>query len=83
MSANATATATRPVHEIKMGRVKAAIWANESKNGTLYNVTVKRIYKDGDEWKESTSFGRDDLLPLAKLADLAHSWIIDQPSGRS
>ena len=65
----------RPVHEIRLGRVRAAIWENESPNGTRHNVTLSRLYKDGDDWKDSTSFGRDDLPLVAKVADLAHSWI--------
>ena len=60
----------RPVHEVRIGRIKAAIWANEGDNGTWFNVTVSRSYKDGDEWKSSSSFGRDELLTLAKVADL-------------
>lgn len=70
-----TDTKTRPVHELRMGRIRAAIWANETQNGTRHNVTVSRIYKDGDAWKDSTSFGRDDLPLVAKIADQAHSWI--------
>ena len=65
----------RPVHEIRMGRIRAAIWENETQNGTRHNVTLSRLYKDGDDWKDSTSFGRDDLPLLAKVADRAHTWI--------
>jgi hypothetical protein len=36
---------------------------------------VSRIYKDGDEWKQTESFGRDDLSLLAKVVDLAHTSI--------
>ena len=41
-------------------------------------MTLSRLYKDGDDWKDSTSFGRDDLPLLAKVADLAHTWIFEQ-----
>ncbi len=68
----------KPAHEIRLGRVKATIWANETENGTRHNVTVSRIYKDGDEWKQPTSFGRDDLPLVAKVVDLAHLWIYEQ-----
>ena len=66
----------KPVHEIRLGRIKVAIWENETENGSRHNVSISRLYKDGDQWKDSTSFGRDDLLLVAKIADLAHSWII-------
>ena len=68
----------RPAHEIRLGRIKATIWANQNDNGTWYNVPVSRSYKDGDEWKSSSSFGRDELLTVAKVADLANSWIHGQ-----
>lgn len=78
----ATKTA-RPVHEVRMGRVKAAVWANETDNGVRHNVTISRIYKDGDEWKDSTSFGRDDLPLVAKVVDKAHDWIFEDSSSAS
>ena len=71
----------KPANEIRLGRIKATIWANDSDNGTRYNVSIVRIYKDGDEWKEATSFGRDELLLVAKIADMAHSWIYEQKEG--
>ncbi len=41
------------------------------------SVTFERLYRNGDEWKVSRSFGRDDLLVLAKVADLAYSRILE------
>lgn len=70
----------RPAHEIRLGRIKATIWANQNDNGTWYNVTLSRSYKDGDEWKSSSSFGRDELLTVAKIADLANGWIFQAQS---
>ena len=72
-------TKQKPAHEIRLGRIKGTIWANETDNGTRYNVSVTRLYKNGDdEWKDSTSFGRDDLPLVAKVVDLAHLWIYEQ-----
>ena len=73
----------RPVHEVRLGRIRAAIWENETQIGTRHNVTVSRLFKDGDDWRDTTSFGRDDLLLVAKAADLAHSWIIQQAASNS
>src|SRR5262245_45831154 len=67
---------SKPVHEIRLGRIKAAIWENETQIGTRHNVTLQRIYRDeGGQWNTSDSFGRDDLPLVAKVADLAHTWI--------
>lgn len=68
----------KPIHEVRMGTIKAAIWKNDTQNGVRFNVTFERLYKDGEEWKSTDSFGRDDLPLLAKVADRAHSWIFDQ-----
>lgn len=71
----------RPVHEIRLGFIKASIWENNvGDKTTRHNVTLSRFYKDkeSDQWKTAESFGRDDLLLVAKAADLAHSWIYEQ-----
>ncbi|MEW5980505.1 MAG: hypothetical protein AB1898_32365 [Acidobacteriota bacterium] len=60
---------------VRMGRIKAAIWQNQTDTGLRYNVTFSRLFKSGEAWKQTESFGRDDLPVLAKLADQAHSWI--------
>jgi len=65
----------RPIHEIRLGAIKATVWRNETANGIRHNVTVNRLYRDGDQWKNADTFGRDDLLLLAKVADQAHTWI--------
>jgi hypothetical protein len=65
----------KPTHEIRLGSIKAAIWENKSDSGIRHNVTVSRIYKDGEDWKSTESFGRDDLPLVAKVVDQAHTWI--------
>ena len=67
----------KPVAEVRIGRVKAAIWPNGTKGRTRHNVTFSRLYKDGDQWKSTQSFSRSDLLLLAKVADQAHSRIFE------
>ena len=67
----------KPVAEVRIGRVKAAIWSNDTEGGTRHNVTFSRLYKAGEEWKSTQSFGRNDLLVLAKVADQAHSRIFE------
>lgn len=72
----------RPVHEIRLGRIRAAVWENATQNGTRHNVTVSRLYKDGDKWKDSSSFGREDLPLVMKVLDIAHTWIYEHPAAR-
>ena len=65
----------KPAQTIRLGRVKATIWTNQTEKGPRSNVQIVRLYRDGDNWKETQSFNRDDLLLVAKVSDLAHSWI--------
>ena len=67
----------QPVAQVRIGSIKAAIWKNDNGNAARYNATFQRLYKQGDEWKSTESFGREDLLLLAKVADLAHTRIYE------
>ncbi len=78
--------ATKPVHEIRLGRVKAAIWENEAGDTTRFNTTFVKLYRVKEVqraafdngWRETGSFSRDDLPLLAKVADQAHTWCYEQ-----
>ena len=70
----------KPVHEIRLGLVRASIWENKTEYGIRYNVNLERLYpvkldENKRTWKSTSSFGRDDLLLGAKVLDLAHTWI--------
>jgi hypothetical protein len=69
--------AKKPVHKIRDGAIDLAIWQNDSDKGPWFSVTARRSYKKDDEWKDADSYGQDDLLVLAKLLDLAHTWILN------
>ncbi len=69
----------QPVHVIRHGVISASIWCQETDKGSLYNVTFQRSYKDGDSWKNSTSFGRNNLLVVSLIAARAFEWIGNQP----
>jgi hypothetical protein len=68
----------KPVHEVRLGRIKAAVWANTGESGVWYSVVISRLYKEGDAWKRSESFSRDDLPLVMKVADQVHTWIYEQ-----
>jgi len=69
----------KPIHEIRLSLVKAAIWANQTKQGgTRYSVSFSRIYRKGDAWKNTESYGRDDLAVLCRVAEQAQLWILQE-----
>src|SRR5256885_10652628 len=68
--------ANKPVHSVRHRNIKASIWKNETSNGSMYNVTVVRSYRDDNgEWKDSHSMGYDDLMNVAALMYEAHAYI--------
>ena len=68
----------KPAAEVRLGRIKAAIWANQDKDGGRWHtVQLTRLYQDGDQWRSTHSFGRNDLLTVAKVADLAHTKVCE------
>lgn len=75
----------RPAHEVRLGRIKAAIWANTTDQGVRYGVTLTRLYKDqqSGEWRTSTSFGRDDLLLVGKVCEMALVWVYEQAQAQA
>ena len=73
---------SQPEKRFRCGPVSASIWAEgKTVDGEMvkfYSINIDKAYKDGDEWKETPGFGRDDLLLLAKAVDEAHTWIYAQ-----
>lgn len=75
---------SKPVHTIRLRGISASIFANVAKtdNGdrTFYKVSLTRSYKDGDDWKNTSSFGRDDLPIVTLVTQRAYEWILDTQS---
>jgi hypothetical protein len=69
---------SQPVHKIRHGAISASIWRQESDKGPMFNVTFQRAYKEGDAWKNSNSFGRNNLLVVSLIAARAFEWIGSQ-----
>lgn len=81
MSATNETKKNPPAAKVSVGLVSASIWKNDGDGRAFYNVTFDRRYRDAEgNWKSSSSYGRDDLLVLAKLADLAHTRILELQS---
>lgn len=74
-----------PVHRIRAGTVQASVWSNTSDalQKEYFSVTFSRRFRQGEEWKESKSFHRNDLPTLAKIANDAHTWIQAHEKGTS
>ncbi len=81
-SKNTPTGAKLPVQTFRLGRIKAAVWENETDQKKFYNVTFARTYvDDAKNYHDTDSFGRDDLPLVAKLADQAHTFIFGRLAG--
>jgi hypothetical protein len=66
----------KPIHQVRIGRIKAAVFDNGENAPRKVQFTA--LYKDGDQWKGSQSFTREDLPLLAKVADQVHTYLYEQ-----
>ena len=69
--------AKRPIHKITVGAASAAIWANDTKYGKKYTVTVEQLYKDDDKWCSSSSLNTASLPFAEKALAKAYDYILE------
>lgn len=67
-----------PIAKVRIGLITASIWERETDKGTFHNVTFERRYRDKDgKWQSTDTYDFTDLLAKAKVADLAHTKILE------
>ncbi len=76
-------TKAKPVHEVRLGKIRAAIWGNRNADGnTWHSVTFARRYRDKEgNYKDADSFGPEDLPVLREVAGRVLTWCLDQEDG--
>lgn len=65
----------KPVYQLRHGLLKVRVWRKRTRSGIRHTVSVIRLFRNGDVWKESTRFGREDIPLIRLLLDKAHTWI--------
>jgi hypothetical protein len=74
----------RPVDHVRVGNVEIAVWRNQGSSGDFYTASAPTIrYKDGEEWKNGSSYNMTDLLSLAEAAREASAKIRELSKGRA
>jgi hypothetical protein len=74
----------QPEKTFRMGLVSASVFVNEFETAdprrkkTRRNVVLQRSYKDGDEWKQTNSFGLGELPAAIRVLQLAQSHVESQ-----
>lgn len=66
----------RPAYDRRLGNIRVAIFENESDGRVFFNASFTRRYKEGEEWKDSSTFnGLHDLAVLKELIGRAADYI--------
>ncbi len=69
----------RPVYSVRLGKLKAAVWANTSNGSTFYSITMTRVYRDNKgDYHDADNFGVEDLAGIRVLATEVERWYFDQ-----
>ena len=69
---------SKPAHKIRSGALTVTLWKHEGDKGPWFTATPMRSYKQGDEWKETNSYGQEDFLELAEMFREARAWVIKE-----
>lgn len=82
-----TETGNKPVKVFRIKGVKVSIWANsvtiDGRETIMHKVTDQRIYREGDDWKTTESYSRDDLPILQMLVQDAYRWILEVEAAKN
>jgi hypothetical protein len=61
----------KPIKVFRLKGVKTSVFENKSQDSVFHKVTIQKIYKDGDEWKTTSSlFLLSRLFPWMELSTL-------------
>src|SRR5438034_487730 len=78
----ATDSSTKPVKVFRDRRLSVSVFRNHAtvrdQDRLFHNVSIQRAYKDGEELKNTHSFGKDDLPAVQLLLAQAWEWIVNE-----
>jgi hypothetical protein len=82
----APAEKTMPVQVFRLRGVKVAVFENKPRDGGAqpwFKLTAQKIYREGNAFKTTTSFGRDDVPVLQHLLHEAWVWVLRTEADRA
>lgn len=66
----------KPIHQIRIGSVKASIWEQSSKTDSFLTVTFSQSYKNKqDQWQNGHSYQVQEIESLIDAAIDAKDWM--------
>ena len=73
----------RPVAEFTLSFVSAAVWENSAGGKTRFKVTLTKSYRDGKEWKRTSSLDPADIPYATEVLRQALVWEAEERRRRS
>tara|TARA_R110002095_G_scaffold200464_1_gene180727 strand:+ start:1404 stop:1712 length:309 start_codon:yes stop_codon:yes gene_type:complete len=81
---NSNSAHTAPVKTFRDRAISVRVWKKEHKDAEtgktniFYSIDMKRGYKSGDIWKNTSSINGRDALRVSNLFTHANNWIVQQ-----
>ncbi len=75
---------TAPIKTFRDGAISVRVWKKEYQNpetkeiSIFYSLDMKRGYKSGDVWENTSNINGCDAFKVSNLFASANSWIIQQ-----
>jgi len=73
----------KPVQVFRTRGVKISVFENQAGDNVFHKTTIQRIYREGDEWKTTTSLSRDDLPVARHLLQKAWEFILEKETAKN
>jgi len=62
----------QPAFKARDGALEITVWANTSDKGIFYSTDLKRSFMFEEEWKDTTSMGKQNIGAAIALYNLAY-----------
>ena len=76
----------KPVQVYRLRGISVSVFANQverdGRESTYHKVSLQRTYREGDEFKTTTSLSRDDLPIASMILKRAWEFILDTEAHR-
>lgn len=86
MAQSRSLPSVKPVQVYRLRGISVSVFANqaqrEGRESTYHKVSIQRTYKDGEEFKTTTSLSRDDLPVASMLLSRAWEYILQAEAKR-
>ena len=73
-----------PAYQKRVGAVRGSVWTNENEGRVYFNTSLVRRYRDGEEWKEVSTFnGTADIVAAQEVLKCCLHFIHQQEDAES